>query len=285
LTRLGRGATGDAFECRVVRRGQGLRDVSVVVAPDLRDGFGHGRYGIELRWQLADVTDRKRVEADRDDLLHRLVTAQEDERRRVARELHDSFGQLLTGLSLGVRAVRDTPHLPPEAAERIAAVERIAGELHRAAHDLAVQLRPTALDDVGLPAALANLTAEWSRRTGVPVSFADSGCGDERFPPQVETALYRVVQEALTNVARHACPNYVGVMVGRRDDHAVAVVEDDGRGFNPEGPRAPDRPGGLGLAGMRERVTLLGGTVEIESAPGHGTTIFARIPLSEARSG
>src|SRR5262249_12923849 len=163
-----------------------------------------------FRWQMADVTDRKQAESARDRLLARLVTAQEDERRRVSRELHDSFGQLLTALSLSVRAVRDSGPLPPEALARLAAAEKVVDELHRAAHDLAIQLRPTALDDVGLSAALRQLTDEWSRRTRVAVTFHKGPTKAERFPPEVETALYRVVQEALTNVAKHARATHVG---------------------------------------------------------------------------
>jgi signal transduction histidine kinase len=130
--------------------------------------------------------------------------------------------------------------------------------------------------------ALRQLTAEWSRRTGVEVSFQDTLAG-ERLPPEAETALYRVVQEALTNVARHARATHVGVLVGRRDGQVVAVVEDDGEGFDPEATTPP--PGGrrpLGIIGMRERVALLGGTLEVESVPGAGTTVFARIPLRSA---
>jgi signal transduction histidine kinase len=282
---LTRGAGGDSFEAQVARPGDSTRDVTVTVTPEYLSADGSNRGLIGFRWHLADVTDRKQAEATRDLLFERLVTAQEDERRRVSRELHDTFGQLLTALSLGVRAVRDSGPLNRESLARLAAVEKIVGELHHSAHDLAVRLRPTALDDVGLAAALQELTAEWSRRTGVPVSFEKSPTKEVRFPPDVETALYRVVQEALTNVARHAGATRVGVMIGKRDGQAVAVVEDDGRGFDPEEPTPAGaaRPA-LGLIGMRERVALLGGTLEIESTAGEGTTVFARIPVPDASS-
>src|SRR5262249_39381842 len=155
----------DVFETRVARVGQTARDVTVMVAPDHRGEDSADREVIAFRWQLTDVTERNRAEAARDQLLARLVTAQEDERRRVSRELHDSFGPLLTALPGGVGAVRNPGQLPREAAARLEGVEKVVAELHRAAHDLAVRLRPTALDDVGLAAALRELATAWSRQT------------------------------------------------------------------------------------------------------------------------
>src|SRR5262249_39148147 len=140
----------------------------------------------------------------RDDLMRRLVAAQEDERRLVARELHDSVGQLLSALLLGVRAVRDAGPLPPAALARLDEVQRLADELGRAVHDLAIGLRPSTLDDLGLVAALRRHLEDWSARTGVEVQFQAVGLETGRFPPEVETTLYRVVQEALTNVLKHA---------------------------------------------------------------------------------
>jgi signal transduction histidine kinase len=281
LNRLRQGSPGEAFETRVGRPGEHMRDVAVVVVPEYREHDNSHPVVVVFRWQLTDVTDRKRAEAARDELLKRLVTAQEDERRRISREMHDTFGQLLTALSLGVRAVRNAGPLTPEALDCLGAVEKIVAELHHAAHDLAVRLRPTTLDDLGLAAALGQFTEEWSRRTGIPVSYHKAATKAQRFPSEVETALYRVVQEALTNVAKHAGSTHVGVIVGRSDGHAVAVVEDDGCGFDPEAIHLPGGRRPLGLLGMRERVAQLGGTLEIESVPGAGTAIFARIPLPE----
>jgi len=284
LTRLLRGSAGEAFECPTARSGTDRRDVAVFVTPEGRRDSSQHR-GSQFRWHFADITDRNRAEADRDELLRRLVAAHEGERRRMARELHDTFGQLLTALSLEVGALRGTPGLPPEAAGRLADVDRTVGELYTAAHDLAVRLRPTALDDLGLSAAVGQLAAEWSRRTGVPVTFDCTDASPERLPPEVETALYRSVQEALTNVARHAGASQVGVVVGRSGGHAIAVVEDNGRGFDPDARDAPGRPGGLGLAGIRERVNVLGGRLEIESSPGGGTTVLVRISLAGPGNG
>jgi signal transduction histidine kinase len=137
-------------------------------------------------------------------------------------------------------------------------------------------LRPTALDDIGLHAALGQLVGEWSARTNVHVDLQISDLDNERLPPDVETALFRIVQEALTNVARHARAQHVSVVVQRHEGNAIAVVEDDGVGWNPD--RGAN--GRLGLVGMRERVTLAGGRLDIESAPGEGTTVIARVPLA-----
>lgn len=271
LARLRVEAEADEFEVRAGRRGV-LRDLAVRVAP-----AGAGPDGATaFRWIVRDVTDQRRAESARDDLLRRLVTAQEEERRRVARELHDSVGQLLTALLLDLRALRDAGPLRPEARRRLDAVQRVADELVRATHDLAVRLRPTALDDVGLQAALRHYLEDWSARTGVAAQFQAVGEQAGRFPPEVETTLYRVVQEALTNVARHAGARRAGVIVERQGGRAVAIVEDDGVGFDPEAAARSDR---LGLRGMRERLALVGGGLEVESAPGAGTTIIAWIPL------
>jgi PAS domain S-box-containing protein len=212
--------------------------------------------------------------ARRADLARRLATAQEDERRRVARDLHDQTGQLLAGLALAVRAAETAGPLPPAAGERLAEVRRIADDLGRQVHALAVRLRPTALDDVGLEAALGQLVREWAARAGVPIDFETAGLAD-RLPAEAETVLYRVVQEALTNVAKHARATRVSVVVSRHAGTATAAVEDDGVGFDPEAAGA----GRLGLVGMRERVTLAGGELDVESAPGAGTTIIARLPI------
>ncbi|WP_437805144.1 GAF domain-containing protein [Sorangium sp. So ce1078] len=225
----------------------------------------------------AEVRQRQRAEDVRTDLLRKIARAQEDERRRVARDLHDSVGQLLAGLSLAVKAVSGRDLLPPPATARLAEVQRLADELGRQVHALAVQLRPTALDDLGLTAALGHLVGEWSAQTKVPVDFQTVGLDGERLPAEAETALYRVVQEALTNVAKHARARQVSVVVGRHDGHATAVVEDDGLGFDPEAPGS----GRLGLVGMRERVALAGGELDVESSPGAGTTVIARVPTGD----
>jgi PAS domain S-box-containing protein len=286
ITRLTHGNTTDAFATRLARPGGAVREVFVF------GWSGDGEQAPERRlyWLVRDVTELHRSELARAELQRRLATAQEDERRRVSRDLHDTVGQTLTALSLSVRAVRDAGPLPEAALARLEQVQRLADELARQLHELAVRLRPTALDDLGLEATVQQLVADWSARTGVPADFQAINCED-RVPPEVETALYRVVQEALTNIAKHAGAGHVSVVLTYRREVVAALVEDDGVGFDVERatqPPAPARPnagrGRLGLLGMRERVALVGGVLEIESIPERGTTIIARIPLAQPHS-
>lgn len=228
-----------------------------------------------------EASEREAAEHARSELRRKLDTAQEDERRRVARNLHDQTGQLLTELALAVRALASAGPLPAAAAERMTEIERVADELGRQVHGLAVRLRPTALDDVGLAAALRQLISDWSARTRVPVDLEMVGLEPERLPPEVETVLYRIAQEALTNIAKHAGASHVSVVVVRQDEAARVVIEDDGRGFDPERAGL----GRLGLVGMRERVALLGGELDVESATGSGTTIVAHLPLRREAGG
>lgn len=208
------------------------------------------------------------------DTVRRVIEAQELERRRLARELHDETGQALTSLLLGLKAIRSAPDE--------AAAERAETELRdlvvRALRDvraLAVELRPSALDDFGLVPALERLAATLRERSGLAVAI-EAGLPDERLPPELETALYRLVQEALTNVVKHADAKSVSIIVSRRDGGVSAVVEDDGRGFSEADVRAD----ALGIVGMRERLALLGGTLTVESAPGKGTSLVAYVPLA-----
>jgi PAS domain S-box-containing protein len=225
--------------------------------------------------------------SERRDLLGRLVAAQEEERRRISRELHDEMGQLLTGFSLRLRSLEGV--LPPPSAEAAAPLlselRRLTEGMGREVHRLAVELRPTSLDDLGLVPALEAYTGEWAERTGVPAEFAAVGMDGERLPPLVETTAYRVVQEALNNAAKYAVPagaTRVAVTLQRVGDRFQATVEDDGPGFDLE--EAASR-GRLGLVGMRERAEMVGGEVEIETGPGEGTTVYLRVVLGQALPG
>jgi signal transduction histidine kinase len=204
------------------------------------------------------------------DALRRVVAAQELERRRLARELHDQTGQELTSVLLGLKAVEEAKS-DAERAEALAAVrEQVVDTLHDVRR-LAVELRPKALDDFGLVAALEHLRDTFSEHTGMRVDL-EARLGD-RLPSEVETALYRIVQEALTNIVKHARASAVSIVLARSGTAITAVIEDDGRGFTPGGD------GGLGLVGMGERLALLGGKLKIESSPGAGATIVAEVPL------
>lgn len=320
----------------------------------VRDMTAQKQYEEELESRVRERT-KEHVEAQR-----QLLSVQEEERRRISRELHDSTAQHLAalGLELGLMdqaaaATRDAATLAARTAREAAALASAAArasedaanvaaqadtipeaarlaltaaEAARTAvitstdasaaaaaaetamlvingsapgaarlreltntlshdlHRLAVDLRPTSLDDLGLVAALNAYVATCAAaRAGTPVTVESIGIGKNgddhnRLPFDIETALYRIVQEAVTNAARHAVPGgatRIAVVLQRNDRYALATIEDDGPGFDPETAGA----GRLGVRGMRERVALLGGTLEIESAPGAGTTVYARIPL------
>jgi signal transduction histidine kinase len=204
--------------------------------------------------------------------LRRVMSAQELERRRLARELHDQTGQELTSVLLGLKAVGEAKS-DAERTEALADVrELVMGTLHDVRR-IAVELRPKALDDFGLVAALERLRDTFSEQTGMRVDL-ESQIRD-RLPTDVETTLYRIVQEALTNIVKHAQATAVSIVLARQADIVTAVIEDDGRGFSLGSTRD-----GLGLLGMGERLTLLGGKLKIESSHGAGTTIVAEVPLS-----
>jgi PAS domain S-box-containing protein len=230
-----------------------------------------------------DLTERRQAEAERarTDLLARLVFAQEDERRRIAREMHDQFGEQLTTLSLRIGALKETCRNRPELRDQVDALEAVAQQLDRDVDQLVWALRPTALDDLGLRAALANYVNDWSARVGIGAQVHTSGLMDERLATEAETALYRIAQEALTNVARHSRARTVEVILERRSDYVLLIVEDDGVGFDPG--EAGTSKQGFGLLGMQERAALVGATLQIESEPGKGTTILVRM-TAPARS-
>jgi signal transduction histidine kinase len=207
------------------------------------------------------------------DSLRRVVEAQELERRRLARELHDETGQALTSILLGLKALEERTDDPASRAATEELRELVVSTLQDVRR-LAVELRPSALDDFGLVAALERLTASFAEQTGISVDF-QTALADERLPEEVETALYRIVQESLTNVVKHARARRVSILLARKAGAVKAVVEDDGQGFEP----AAQTGGGYGLVGMRERLALLGGRLEVESSRGAGTTIAAEVPV------
>ncbi len=236
---------------------------------DLADAFN------QMASDLGRMEDlRREREALRRQLLERVIRAQEEERRAIARELHDSTSQYLSSLMMGLRALANTTD-SPLVRQQAEELRQIAAQTLEDVHRLAVQLRPAILDDLGLKAALEHLCHEWQHRVGVAVDLLVH-LPRERLPEAVETALFRIVQEAMTNVARHAQASQVSLLIECRDGAVIAIIEDDGRGFDPN---TVDRRQHLGLLGMRERAALLGGQMEIESREGQGTSIFVRIPI------
>ena len=235
---------------------------------------------------VVDVTDERRLEQESalaleriKALIERLVSVQEDERRRIARNLHDHLGQQLTALRFNVSALKDAGQSREKLRQRIDTIDTIAAAIDRDLDFLAWELRPVALDDVGLNAALGRFMAEWSSTQKVAAEFHDRTDGLLRLSPQIESQLYRIVQEALNNVAKHAQARGVSVLLERRGDEAILIVEDDGVGFDAESAAGPDRQHlRLGLINMQERAALVGGHVQFESASGQGTTVFVRVP-------
>jgi signal transduction histidine kinase len=208
------------------------------------------------------------------DVLRRIVDAQELERRRLARELHDETGQALSSILLGLKALDDKVE-SDAAREGVAEVrELVVATLHDVRR-LAIELRPKVLDDFGLVPAVERLTESFGGQTGIGIRF-ESSLADERLPTEVETALFRIIQESLTNIVKHARARNISIVLARKPGAAVAVIEDDGQGFDPSSVR----DGGFGLEGMRERVGLLDGRLQIESAEGAGTTLIAEVPLA-----
>jgi PAS domain S-box-containing protein len=220
-----------------------------------------------------DLTERKR--AERTELLTRLVFAQEDERRRIAREMHDQFGEQLTALGHRIAALKDASAGHPELAVPVHAVEAVARQLDEDVDHLVWELRPTALDDLGLQAALANYVKNWSERARISCELRAFGLLDNRLASEAETTLYRIAQEALTNVAKHSRAKHVDVILERRADQVLLIVEDDGVGFDPEESGSTRQ--GFGLLGMQERASLVGAMLQVESSPGKGTTILVRM--------
>ena len=203
--------------------------------------------------------------------VQRIVDGQEQERRRLSRELHDETGQALTSILLGLKSIEDaqgTERFPAALAD----LRELAVATLQDVRRLAVELRPKALDDFGLVAALERLTTTFSEQTGI-AAHLESQLPDARLPSEVETVLYRVVQEALTNVVKHARAQNVSVLLHARPGKVAVVIEDDGRGI-AKGDGSGD---GIGLLGMRERVALVGGRLELESS-GNGTTIVVEVP-------
>jgi signal transduction histidine kinase len=207
------------------------------------------------------------------DALRRAVQAQEVERRRLARELHDETGQALTSILLGLAAVERAESA--EAAHVAAAeLRQLVVETLQDVRRLAVELRPSALDDFGLEPALRRLGQSVREAAHLDVQV-EARLGSQRLPADVETALYRIVQEALTNVVKHAGAQHVSIVVTRKPASVLVMIEDDGRGFDPARTRAD----GLGLTGMTERVELLDGSFQIDAGPGAGTTLIVELPL------
>jgi len=236
---------------------------------------------VESNEQLRrEIGERERAEASREALRRQLLNAQEEERRRIARELHDQMGQNLSVLNLGLKSLHDAA--PKKFQNVVLPLQELAAQTARDLHRVALELRPSTLDDLGLVKAIRNLVQTWSAQWTIDVDVECSQYASTNVSKEAETALYRIIQEALNNVAKHSRAKRVSIILQGTAGHAQAIIEDDGQGFDTTKPRRPaDQEGGLGLIGIQERLNVFGGSLSIESAPKRGTTLIVRIPVSK----
>ena len=243
---------------------------------------GSKRFTVILR----DVTERirsedalRRSKEEIQSLALAASAAQEQEKRRIARELHDELGQALTALKMDVGALRESLAGSNEFATRkLDSMQELLDATVAAARRISADLRPMMLDDLGLTAAADWLTQNFSERTGVPCDLVLDESTDFDFPDPYATAIFRVLQESLTNIAKHAAATQVEASLERAGDEVVLTVRDNGKGM---ATGSASKPGSFGLVGLRERAYLLGGSITIDSAPGQGTVVEFRIPLPE----
>ncbi len=220
------------------------------------------------------LRQKERIRAQ---LLNKVVSAQEEERRRISRELHDETGQALTSLLVQLKILErqsSSSTIQTQVEDLRSMTARTLQEIRR----LAADLRPVALDDLGLLPALENYVEGFSTQTGIDLTFTVSAAGDLRLPHEVEITLYRVIQEALTNIARHAQASSARIALTREASALHVCIEDDGCGFDLEGVLQSGECG-LGLLGMRERIEIVSGTLRVDSRPGEGTTIHIQLPI------
>ena len=256
-------------------------DFSVQVPRWANDEIGDLSEAFNAMTRSLAQAERERAEREnlRASYIRRVITAQEDERKRIARELHDSTSQSLTSLLVGLRHLEEATD-PATAKARLAEIRKTVNGTLDEVHALAWQLRPSVLDDLGLAAALQRYIGDYQTRYAIQVDFVFRNLA-ERLPIEIETTLYRVIQEGLTNIARHAQAQNASILLEQRAASVRVILEDNGVGFDAETVTYSQKS--LGLQGMRERVALLNGKLVIESQPGQGTSLFIEIPLTEAK--
>ena len=275
------------LDCRIVRTDGAIRYVHSLAHPVLNESGDLTEYV----GTIIDTTERKgaeemlreqmeqlrRVEGQRKHLLRQIVTAQEDERRRIAREMHDQFGQQLSALTVKLAFLKGEYGEQARLQTQLNLLETAVRQLDADIEFLVWELRPTALDDLGLVAALTHYIENWSKHFEIHAELHASGMEKDRLASEIETVLYRVTQEALNNVVKHARAENVAVLLHHNSTYISLIVEDDGVGFDQKQAFGTGEDG-VGMIGMRERTELAGGTLEVEAHPDHGTTIIVRIP-------
>jgi signal transduction histidine kinase len=238
---------------------------------------GQASVAVQNAWLFEQVrSGHERLQA----LSQRLVEVQETERRYVARELHDDAGQVLASLMLGLRLLERDAQCPETVLATVQQLKHRTESVLENLHRLAANLRPASLDHLGLVAALRQYQEMLQDQHGLQIEL-DAEFFEGRLPSDVETALYRIVQEALTNVIRHAQATQVEVLLEQRSDQLKLIVEDNGVGFDPA---VAMQSGRLGLFGMRERAEMLGGILTVQSAVGTGTTVLLEVPYDRSSS-
>ena len=257
----------------VMQQLQRLGQQYVVIGLDEIPGRGEIRGDSLDEFGVRFEPARKRT--DLEELSARLVRAQEDERRSLARELHDEVGQSLSAIIMEASNV-EFAETPGEMRERVKSIAAVADTALNVVRDLALLLRPSMLDDFGLVPALNWQAREFGKRTGLDIRI-DAGDDCDDLPDEHKTCVYRFIQEALNNAARHARAHAIRIKVRNDGDRVLFSVQDDGAGFDKKTVR------GLGLLGMEERVRRLGGKFRIESQPGRGTVLSAELPLAEMK--
>ncbi|OGO22801.1 MAG: hypothetical protein A2144_07775 [Chloroflexi bacterium RBG_16_50_9] len=225
----------------------------------------------------------KHKEEMRVQLLAKVIDAQEQERKRIARELHDESGQALTSLMVGLRLTEESTD-STQLKEKLVELRALAGQTLEGLRHLATELRPSLLDDIGLVSAIRRYAEEYASKTGISVDCQLSALDSLNLSPEVEVTVYRIMQETLTNVLKHAEARNVSVVAGLRNSNLVMVIEDDGKGFYVDKVMAQEDEKWLGIFGMKERASLIGGKVTLESAPGEGTTLYLDVPVQGARA-
>jgi two-component system, NarL family, sensor kinase len=244
------------------------------VAP-IPDDAGRIQSWVEV---VRDITQRKRTEEGLREVSRRILDAQEAERQRVARDLHDSVNQVIASVKMRLRKVQDSAGLSPFAREMLTRSDELLVQALEENRRISHNLRPSDLDALGLVEACRNFCKQFQARTNLDVKYRAARLA-HRCPPVMELNLFRIVQEALNNVEKHAQAKTVRVRIGFLRGQIVLKIQDDGRGLEPKAPDAVRRKGkGIGLTNIRERTAILGGTCKIESAPDQGTTITVRAP-------
>ncbi len=213
-------------------------------------------------------------------LLKKVISAQEEERKRIARELHDQTSQSLTSLMIGLKMLKSCKTLD-EVARQSDDLRELTSKTLEEVHGLAIQLRPTILDDIGLNIALQKYISDYSVKFNINVDYHSIGFDSIRFPSEIETTIYRVVQEAFSNILKHSKAKNASLILENRGNLLKVIIEDNGKGFDVKKVMSSDIDGKLGLFGMQERINLINGDITIESTPGTGTNIYITVPIDE----